>query len=457
MKGKNGHAVKNSAEFVEIVKVLEIPPGRKMLSFDVSALFTSIPIDFALQAVRSKLSQDTSWHSLTPLNLEQILRLLEFCLSTTYFRYQGSFYKQKFGAPMGSPISPGVADLAMESFEEEMLQACPDYMSPEVWLRYVDDTFAVLHEYVIEEFTTFLNSRNTNIQFTRELEEEGKLAFLDSCVHLLDDGSLKTTVYRKATHTDQYLNWESNHHLDHKRSVVRTLLNRADTHISDPLDKQAEIVHVKSVLKANGYQDWSFKVPNQPDKSKRVEHKQNKEKTTSIPPIGLPYIQGLSEELQRIFGDHGITVFHRPFNTIRSMLVHPKDKTEKQDKCGVVYQVPCASCPSTYIGETARSMGKRYEEHAKSDKESAVREHTLSSGHSISFEDVRILACETHYNSRKIREALEIYKAKPSLNRDQGVEIPPVLLQLLQPSQPAPTHNPRGPPRVGTRHRTNSL
>ena len=166
---------------------------------------------------------------------------------------------------------------------------------------------------------------------------------MDSCVHLQDDGSLKTTVERKSTHTDQYLNWESNHHLDHKRSVVRTLLNRADTHISDPLDKEAEIVHVKSVLKANGYQDWALKVPNQPDKSKRVEHKQNKEKTTSSPPIGLPYIQGLSEELQRIFGDHGITIYHRPFNTIRSMLVHPKDKAEKQDKCGVVYQGICCS------------------------------------------------------------------------------------------------------------------
>lgn len=52
---------------------------------------------------------------------------------------------------MGSPISPGVADLAMGTFEEEMLKECPEHICPKVWLRYVDNTFAVLHEYVIEE------------------------------------------------------------------------------------------------------------------------------------------------------------------------------------------------------------------------------------------------------------------------------------------------------------------
>ena len=138
------------------------------------------------------------------------------------------------------------------------------------------------------------------------------------------------------------------------------------------------------------------------------------------------------------------------------MLAHPKDKIEKIDKCGVVYQIPCDSCPSTYIGETARALGDRFKEHSKSDKESAVREHTLSSGHSISLENIKILASESRYNPRKIREALEIYKNNPKLNRDQGVEIPPVLLQLLQPPSQGPSNIP-GPPRVGTRFRTNSL
>ena len=73
----------------------------------------------------------------------------------------------------------------------------------------------------------------------------------------------------------------------------------------------------------------------------------------------------------------------------------------------------------------------------------------LTTGHCISFEDVRILTNESHYNARKIREALEIYKAEHSLNRYQEVEIPPFLLQLLQPSKtfPPPT-TPGGPPEL---------
>ena len=104
-------------------------------------------------------------------------------------------------------------------------------------------------------------------------------------------------------------------------------------------------------------------------------------------------------------------------------------------------------------------MKKRFDEHSKSDKESALLEHLKKSGHSISFDDVSILSSEPRYNARKIKEALEIYKHKPTLNRDQGYEIKPVLLQLLTP--PNHPHTPPGSkgPRlqVGMRNRANSM
>ena len=84
-------------------------------------------------------------------------------------------------------------------------------------------------------------------------------------------GHISTKVYRKPTHTDQYLNWNSNYHLDHKRSVVRTLMRRADKIVTSPDDKKAEIEHVTKALAANGYQKWALKLP--PPKKQRPQTK----------------------------------------------------------------------------------------------------------------------------------------------------------------------------------------
>ena len=72
-------------------------------------------------------------------------------------------------------------------------------------MRYVDDVFAVIDSDNVNHFLDHLNSIETSIQFTFEVEERGSLPFLDTEIVRGSDGSLSTRVYMKRTHTDKYL------------------------------------------------------------------------------------------------------------------------------------------------------------------------------------------------------------------------------------------------------------
>ena len=125
-------------------------------------------------------------------------------------------------------------------------------------------------------------------------------------------------------------------------------------------------------------------------------------------------------------------MYHRPINTIRSLLVHPKDKTPDLQKCGIVYQITCPQCQHMYMGETGRTLSARMKDHTSHNTQpTAVRDHCREHGHIISKNNVEVLAREEGWFKRKVREAIKIKTLQPTINRNQGFDLPAIYSEIL--------------------------
>ena len=243
--------VKNSVEFCEQMKNVSLKEDEELVSFDVVSLFTSIPVKHAIQVAKDLLSNDDTLQDRTTIPVDDIVDLLDFCLLTTNFKYNNNHYQQIFGTAMGSPVSAVMANLVMEDLEKRALST--SLSQPCFWKRYVDDVCAAVKSNLVLTLQNHLNNIEPSIQFTVERETERKISFLDVTVCRQDDGQLSTKVYRKPTHTERYLSFDSHHPVASKRAVIKSLTDRART-IPSSVDQQSkEMKHVIGALRANGY------------------------------------------------------------------------------------------------------------------------------------------------------------------------------------------------------------
>ena len=117
--------LKYTQHFIQQLQNKRLDPDEVITSFDVKAVFTSVPVDPSILTVKQKLAQDPTLPQRTSMSIQQIVTLLEFCLKNTYFLFQGKYYEQVQGTAMGSPISPLIANLFMEEFEVKSLRFLP--------------------------------------------------------------------------------------------------------------------------------------------------------------------------------------------------------------------------------------------------------------------------------------------------------------------------------------------
>ena len=206
-----------------------------MVSYDVTGLFTNTPVSDALRIIDRKLEEDVTLHERTTLSVEDIMELLTFCSTSTYMMGLGQIYQQKEGFAIGLPVSPLASNIYMEWFETHALATGPH--APSVWVRYVDDTYVVIREEYIDEFTTHINIIDPTIKFTMEREENNQL------VCLIHSFTGRRTVAPRLpstanplTPTSVYL-WTQHHPLQHKLGIIRTLMHRAETFVTEEEDK----------------------------------------------------------------------------------------------------------------------------------------------------------------------------------------------------------------------------
>ena len=111
LQNQNSFLVSNSLQFGNDISKMIISEDEIIVSFDVVPLFTALPVDKACTYIRTKLGNDNTLSDRTQLDIDDILRLLQFVLSNSLFVYNDTTYKQIHGCAMGSPVSAIVANL----------------------------------------------------------------------------------------------------------------------------------------------------------------------------------------------------------------------------------------------------------------------------------------------------------------------------------------------------------
>ncbi|XP_072039384.1 uncharacterized protein [Amphiura filiformis] len=144
MVGNSTHHVLNSKSLAEELVEVVIDEGDILNSHDVVSFFTCTPISKVLDIVKERLQKEgwlKEYNKSNGFNLstEDVVELLDFILSTTYFTFRGKIYRQLFGAAMGSPVSPLAANIFMEHLENIAIATAPMECKPKLWKRYVDD------------------------------------------------------------------------------------------------------------------------------------------------------------------------------------------------------------------------------------------------------------------------------------------------------------------------------
>ena len=419
------HCATDTFTFVREIKELNYDE-KFMVSFDVTSLFTNIPLHETIDIAVDLLFDN---HNIKMTKV-QMKKLFMFATAQTHFLYNGEYYDQIDGVAMGSPLGPVLANIFMGHHEKLWLEQYPG-QGLLFYRRYVDDIFCLFeHKEQVQEFLEYINNQHPNIKFTCEEEENNKLPFLDVSISKAEGRNFDTTTYRKSTYTGLLTNFTSFTSIQYKVGLIKTLIDRARKINSSMTNLRNDLSDIKKTLLKNRFPlhvlRRYFDCPHTLIESTNTE-RQNSENDCRY--FKLPYIGKMSVTTQTKIKEL-VSKYCKPdvktriiFTTKRiGSYFGLKDTIGKEMSSNVVYKFVCASCNACYIGETTKRYVDRAGEHLHTDKASAIYQHLRSSNACLganSENSFSILDKAPTQYQLKIKEALHIEKLKPVLNKQK--------------------------------------
>jgi len=374
---------------------------------------------------------------LSGLNKAEFKSLLELATKESLFLFNNEYYSQIDGVAMGSPLGPTLANIFLVFHEEKWLESCPTQFKPIYYKRYVDDIFCLFNsENQVNKFHKYLCSRHKNMNFSKEIESECTLSFLDISITRNDECFI-TSLYKKPTFSGLYLNFKSYMPLSYKKGLVLCLLFRIYSICSNWNLIHEEIKQLKCLLIRNKYPlhfmnqcIYLFLNAIFIKKVKPLTAPKN-EFIICLPFLGneTTYVKKkLNKLFSSVFPAYKLKIVLNSVTTLSSFL-NFKDKLNSNIRSLVLYKYTCGNCNITYIGKTKRHFKVRMCEHLglsyitgkprkyNAQTTTAVREHLRTSQHIADFDNFKILGNAKNDFRLQIKESLLIGKDQPLLNK----------------------------------------
>ena len=414
-----GSAIECSSEIIaHDIRNIALDNDDILTSFDVTALYTHVPVEEAIDLAANKLYENTHTNR-PPCDKTTFIELARLGITNVLIQTHDGVFRQIDGLAMGTPPAMQLSNIWLKQFEPTI------FADSKLKRRYVDDVICTTKINDTNNKLAVLNSLHPNLNFTFEIEQDNKIPFLDLLISRDENNLLHSNWYRKATDTGLLMNYHSVAPKKHKRAVITGLVHRVHSCSSSWTRFDDGLKEAKDILENNQYPPCFYNplIEDVLDKLVSKDTKRTpKQKSADIAPVML-CIQYRGHATDRFI--HKLRKSEAPITPVlttrklRTCLPSLKAETPMDIRSRVVYKVTCSGCSSCYVGSTTQHLTTRIQQHRINGR--PVKRHFDKCGTRVGIQQTEILDFTTRSDSILLSlEALYIRELQPKINtRDE--------------------------------------